>query len=82
MEDRINTVMFVCDRRACKVCHPECKHTSNVEHAKSFKKEVGTIYAEQEGPQFFTKLIGASVGLAITAGVLALGFKFVTWILF
>ncbi|MDD3229747.1 MAG: hypothetical protein PHE09_11080 [Oscillospiraceae bacterium] len=82
MEDRVNTVMFICNRTACKDCHPECKHTSNVEYAKSFKKEVGTIYAEKEEKTFSTKLIGAAMALTITVGILALGFRFVTWLLF
>lgn len=29
-------VFYVCDRKACKTCNPDCKHTSNIEHAKNF----------------------------------------------
>lgn len=29
-------VFYVCDRKACKTCNPDCKYTSNIEHAKNF----------------------------------------------
>lgn len=32
-----NGVLFLCDRRACEVCYPECQHTSDIRHAKEFK---------------------------------------------
>lgn len=30
------TVFYVCDRTACAKCDPNCKHTSNIAHAKNF----------------------------------------------
>lgn len=29
-------IYYVCDRTACAHCSPDCKHTSNVAHAKNF----------------------------------------------
>ena len=26
-------ILYICDRKACKNCHEECKHTINIEHA-------------------------------------------------
>lgn len=42
-------VFFLCDRTACENCNSECKHTSNIEHAKNFKIIAdGRAYFEQE----------------------------------
>ncbi|MFT9056816.1 MAG: hypothetical protein ABF449_09390 [Ethanoligenens sp.] len=30
-------IYFLCDRRVCKKCSPECSHTSNALHAKNFE---------------------------------------------
>lgn len=29
-------VFFVCDRKACAKCSPDCSHTSNITNAKNF----------------------------------------------
>lgn len=43
-------IFYICDRKACDVCHPEyCCHTEKIEHAKHFDKVVGktnTLYFE------------------------------------
>jgi hypothetical protein len=31
------TVFFLCDRKACDKCHPECTHTADISHAVNFK---------------------------------------------
>jgi hypothetical protein len=32
----------LCDRRACALCNAGCGYTTNIEHAKNFRRE-GTI---------------------------------------
>lgn len=32
-----NDILFLCDRRACEVCYPECRHTNDIRHAKEFE---------------------------------------------
>lgn len=29
--------LYLCDRRACKHCSPECRHTTDITHAKNFE---------------------------------------------
>ncbi len=29
-------IYYVCDRKACANCSPECNHTSDITHAKNF----------------------------------------------
>lgn len=82
MEGNAKTIMFICDRKACVDCRRECQHTTNIEHAVGFKKEMGSLYVEQFNKDFFIKLISAAFGLTITSVILALGFKFVTWLMF
>ena len=33
MEER---VFYLCDRRACEKCGPECSHTTDIRHAANF----------------------------------------------
>ncbi len=33
---------YLCDRRACALCNAGCGYTTNIEHAKNFRRE-GTI---------------------------------------
>lgn len=40
-------IVYLCDRRACKECNSEselCNHTSNIEHARNFKKIADTYF--------------------------------------
>lgn len=30
-------VLYLCDRRACEKCSPECHYTSDISHAKNFE---------------------------------------------
>lgn len=41
-------VVYICDRKACKKCHPECMHTSNIDHAVNFKKVSDGKWMEKE----------------------------------
>ena len=35
--------LYICDRKQCgNRCNPDCQHTTNIEHAKNFKKESTT----------------------------------------
>ena len=29
--------LYLCDRRACNHCSPECRHTTDITHAKNFE---------------------------------------------
>ena len=41
-------VLYLCDRKACKVCKPEqCRHTTDVNHAVNFRFSYGRAYVEQ-----------------------------------
>lgn len=43
-------VLYVCDRRKCNTCNPECMHTEDVRHAKNFEvAEYGNMIMEREG---------------------------------
>ena len=30
-------INYICDRRACTECHPECSHTTDIRHAQNFE---------------------------------------------
>jgi hypothetical protein len=50
MNKKEPTILYLCDQRACEECDSEsrdCKWTSNIEHAKNFKKKYD-VYEEQE----------------------------------
>ena len=32
-----NEILFLCDQRSCEACYPECRHTSDIRHAKGFE---------------------------------------------
>lgn len=36
MDKKAGLIYYVCDRTACAHCSPDCKHTSNIAHAKNF----------------------------------------------
>lgn len=43
-------IFYLCDRRACEHCSPECEHTEDVRHAKNFQmfgNDIREIEAEQ-----------------------------------
>ena len=41
-------VLYLCDRKACKVCKPEqCRHTTDMNHAVNFRFSYGRAYVEQ-----------------------------------
>lgn len=31
--------LYLCDGNACEICHPECYHTSDLNHALNFDHE-------------------------------------------
>lgn len=37
-------VYYVCDRRACTICYPECTHTKEVAHAQNFENVDGDMF--------------------------------------
>lgn len=40
-------VLYLCDEEQCEKCSIECKHTTDIDHARNFNKEYG-IYVEKE----------------------------------
>lgn len=43
------TAFYLCDGKACDDCHAtECKHTSDIRHAKNFSKESSNVYFETD----------------------------------
>ncbi len=36
-------VFYICDRRACQTCSDDCMHTSDITHAKNFRKPESSI---------------------------------------
>jgi len=46
-------ILYICDRRACEHCNPDCHHTSDIKHAKNFELSFD-IFVEQLG--WFMKL--------------------------
>ena len=46
-------VLYICDRRACKKCSPQCCRTEDVRHAEHFKLFYGSegTFFEQEETQ-------------------------------
>lgn len=53
VENNPEQLMFICDGRACEVCHGGeygCHYTSDVKHAKNFRNAMGA-YIEQEAEQ-------------------------------
>lgn len=51
------SILYLCDRKACEHCSPECKYTADISHAKNFER--GQIdnetYIEQFLPLFVFK---------------------------
>lgn len=39
------SVLYICDRRRCQSCNPECSYTSDISHAKNFEK-IGDVCKE------------------------------------
>lgn len=35
------SILFICDRKLCKGCSHECRHTLDVDHARNFNPELG-----------------------------------------
>lgn len=42
----IKKVLYICDRRACNKCNPECMHTNDISHAKNFEL-LDDVFVEQ-----------------------------------
>lgn len=43
-------VFYLCDRRACARCSPECKHTTDIRHAANFcVRTDGSVWENPQG---------------------------------
>ena len=40
--------LYLCDRRACKHCSPECRHTTDITHAKNFELGIDGVTMEEK----------------------------------
>lgn len=40
-------IQYLCDGKACESCNNECKHTTDISHARNFIKR-GDTYIERE----------------------------------
>lgn len=50
--------LYLCDRRACKHCSPECRHTKDIAHAKNFELGIdGVTMVEKEDKMWQRSLI-------------------------
>lgn len=50
--------LYLCDRRACKHCSPECRHTKDITHAKNFELGIdGVTMVEKEDKMWQRSLI-------------------------
>lgn len=56
-------IFYLCDRRACEHCSPECKHTTDVRHAANFEMNRRSIW-EVESEQI-TRLSEINVDATI-----------------
>lgn len=41
MDKQAGKIYYVCDRKKCAPCDPDCKHTSDITHAKNFTPATG-----------------------------------------
>lgn len=58
-------VLYLCDGEQCEKCSGTCEHTTDINHAKNFKRLADTnIYVEQEsgGNTFITNYYGNQEG--------------------
>lgn len=46
--EKLEVVLYLCDRKQCDPCNPECSHTSFVEHAVNFRSAIGGYFVEIE----------------------------------
>lgn len=50
-------MLYLCDRRACEKCSPECHHTLDIKHARNFQIGMdGKSYVETPNVLAFLKL--------------------------
>lgn len=55
-------VMYICNRKRCEVCHPECQHTSDIRFAADFKIDE-SLYVQSVSVQINTKKQGRRTSL-------------------
>ena len=74
----IKKVLYICDRRACNKCDPECIHTSDISHAKNFEL-FDDVFVEQCGGVKMSRFIniGDKV-IYIPTGIIGTVIKFYT----
>lgn len=37
MTNREKQIFYICNKKQCKKCNPECNHTTNIEFSKNYK---------------------------------------------
>lgn len=43
-------ILYICDRKKCENCSPDCKHTTDIKHAKHFER-FSDVYIENNTVQ-------------------------------
>ena len=43
-------ILYICDRKKCENCSPDCKHTKDIKHAKHFER-FSDVYIENNTVQ-------------------------------
>lgn len=46
---------YICDRKACNQCSDECRHTTDITHAKNFSKEAIKVQGKKIVYGYFEK---------------------------
>lgn len=53
----IENLLFLCDQLQCPNCHyPECKHTTYLNHSKTYKMNPGKMLVDMRNPEKFTAI--------------------------
>jgi len=56
-EQEPKKILYLCDKRACETCHPDCTHTHDVTHAKNFRL-MNHSFLEEPAPRVVLKYPG------------------------
>jgi len=80
----VSNILYVCDRKECTPCIPECKYTSNILQAKNFKR-----YPNKSEPTFIEKnntgisyRVGQLIGIVLSLSACLCLMTFVIWVIF
>lgn len=52
----MSDIYYICDRKKCPKCSPNCKHTSDISHAANFKHVLNGDYIEKRNQTYIFRL--------------------------